>query len=330
MASRSRSEKRSDAGGYNNEFVHSPPDSLCCGVCTLPYREPHLLGCCGKKICESCIDYVRKSSKPCPYCNQTISSMLDKELRSKVLDMAVYCSYKSRGCDWTGEMRRLQRHVMEDCKCTGDACRYRCGVYFLSSHEDERAEHETEECPKRPLEVQFKSLERRMSSKIEEYESRISRLEAEMFCPPCKLVMDDYYGRTGTVWLSLPFFSSPDGYKMCLAVHNNTGRDGKYLTIFVHLRKGNYDSQLYWPFQGRVKIEIMNWDGNNMTNCVIFDQEAFAQGAADRVTHTDGKGIGWYNSNSPIRHSKLESISPDYCRYINNEAITFIITDIVI
>ena len=120
MASRSRrgsrSEKRSRAGGYNNEFVHSPPDSLCCGVCTLPYRDPHLLGCCGKKICESCIDYVRKSSKPCPYCNQTISSVLDKELRSKVLDMAVYCSYKSRGCEWTGEMRRLQRHVREDCK----------------------------------------------------------------------------------------------------------------------------------------------------------------------------------------------------------------------
>ena len=181
-------------GGYNHDFVHSPPESLCCGVCTLPFREPHLLGCCGKKICESCIECVRLCFKPCPYCNQTITSLLDKELRARVLDMAVYCSYKSRGCEWTGELRRLQRHVSEDCKCTGNTCRYHCGRYFSSSYESERVEHETEECPKRPVEVQIKSFERKMTLKCEEYESRIARLEAKLFCPPCNLIMDDYYG----------------------------------------------------------------------------------------------------------------------------------------
>ena len=75
-------------GGYENEFVDPPPDELCCLVCALPYREPHLLGCCGKKICEPCITRVRLAGKPCPFCNpQPIATILDKELHAKVLTM---------------------------------------------------------------------------------------------------------------------------------------------------------------------------------------------------------------------------------------------------
>ena len=134
-----------------------------------------------------------------------------------------------------------------------------------------------------------------MSLKVKEYESRISRIEAKLFSVPCKLVMDDYYGRRGSTWVSPTFFSGPKVYKMCLAIHNNSGRDGKYLQIFVHLRKGEYDDQLNWPFQGRVKVQIMNWDGNNITNSVIFDDDAIERGAANRVTRKDGKSLGWYS-----------------------------------
>ena len=46
------------AGGYDCEFVDSPPDSLECPVCLLILKEPHLLSCCGVKICQSCVSGV--------------------------------------------------------------------------------------------------------------------------------------------------------------------------------------------------------------------------------------------------------------------------------
>ena len=46
-------------GGHDCEFVDSPPESWECPVCLLVLREPHLLSCCGVKICQSCISGVR-------------------------------------------------------------------------------------------------------------------------------------------------------------------------------------------------------------------------------------------------------------------------------
>ena len=109
------------------------PEALCCGVCTLPFREPHLLLCCGKKICESCIKRVRFQGKPCPYCNQAIRIVLDKELRSRVLDLVVYCSNRKDGCTWTGELRNIQDHISRSCQLEKQGCRY-CREEFIRGH----------------------------------------------------------------------------------------------------------------------------------------------------------------------------------------------------
>ena len=42
-------------GGYDCEFVDSPPEAWECPVCLSTLRDPHLLSCCGVKICQSCI-----------------------------------------------------------------------------------------------------------------------------------------------------------------------------------------------------------------------------------------------------------------------------------
>ncbi len=48
-------------GGYDSEFVDSPPDSWECPVCLSTLRDPHLLSCCGVKICQSCITGVSEA-----------------------------------------------------------------------------------------------------------------------------------------------------------------------------------------------------------------------------------------------------------------------------
>ena len=212
-------ERPCHAGGYDNDYVDgNPPESLCCGVCTLPLREPHLLCCCGKGICESCIERVRLQGKPCPYCKQAIKTVLDRELRSKVLDLAVHCTNKKDGCTWKGELRNVQDHISRTCRLEKQQCRYNCGEVLIRFRS---VRHEMDDCPNRPLELKLESYKRQVASQFTgvrsqfidvqsqltevasqlanalsqftEYEVKIALLEAQLVCPPCKLTMSGYY-----------------------------------------------------------------------------------------------------------------------------------------
>ena len=47
---------------------------------------------------------------------------------------------------------------------------------------------------------------------------------------------------------------------MCLGVFpggNGEGR-GTHVSLFIHIMKGESDSQLKWPFRGSVVIEMLN------------------------------------------------------------------------
>ena len=53
-----RAEQDSDdeeapQGGYHDvDFIDQPPDSLQCPVCLSALKQPHILSCCGKHMCE--------------------------------------------------------------------------------------------------------------------------------------------------------------------------------------------------------------------------------------------------------------------------------------
>ncbi|XP_044175461.1 TNF receptor-associated factor 6-like [Acropora millepora] len=56
------------------------------------------------------------------------------------------------------------------------------------------------------------------------------------------------------------FYTSLCGYKLCLRINLN-GVDsgvGRYIALFVHMMKGDYDSILGWPFTGRITLSILD------------------------------------------------------------------------
>ena len=150
-------------GGYECDLVNSLPDSLSCAVCLLPFRDPHLLSCCGAKYCESCIGRVEAAGQPCPLCKQPFVSLLDKNDQRKVLNLKVRCSRKKDGCEWEGELRHLEKHEREECGWALVQCRYHCGGRIPRR---QLAEHEHEECPQRPLEVKLETFMRKMEAKL--------------------------------------------------------------------------------------------------------------------------------------------------------------------
>ena len=149
-------------GGYECEFVEAVPDSLSCPVCLLPFRDPHLLDCCGAKYCAVCIGRVKTAGQPCPLCKEQFTTMLDKSYQRKVLSLMVRCSRKKDGCDWEGELRHLEHHQMEECGWALVKCCYECGVCVPRP---QLVEHELHLCPKRPVDVKLESAMTKMEER---------------------------------------------------------------------------------------------------------------------------------------------------------------------
>ena len=162
------------AGGYQAEFVESIPDILSCSICFLPFRDPHLVSCCGAKFCEPCIQRVKSAGQPCPLCKQEFVSLLDRSLQRKVLEMNVYCSGKRGGCQWVGELRHLIPHEKEECGWAVIECSYQCGALLSRRLMDE---HLLDKCPQRPIDAKLESFTRRMETQVER---EIKKMETKL------------------------------------------------------------------------------------------------------------------------------------------------------
>ena len=70
------------------------------------------------------------------------------------------------------------------------------------------------------------------------------------------LVMNNFeeHKLSNDQWVSQPFYTHEQGYKMCLKVTANGQGSGKgsHITVVVYLMKGEYDDQLEWPFKADV------------------------------------------------------------------------------
>ncbi|KAK9971976.1 hypothetical protein ABG768_025312 [Culter alburnus] len=60
---------------------------------------------------------------------------------------------------------------------------------------------------------------------------------------------------------SPPFYTGRPGYKLCLRLHLQTPsapRCSNYISLFVHTMQGEFDSQLSWPFQGTIRLAVLD------------------------------------------------------------------------
>lgn len=154
------------AGGHDCAPVEEPPDDLVCPICLLPSKEPHLISCCGRKMCHSCISQVQNDNQPCPVCRAVkFDTMIDRQVERHVLELKVYCKNKDKGCTWTGEIRQLQQHC-QLCIYHTVSCIYSCG--FHCSQLD-MFSHERDTCEARPAAI--------LQKEVQHLEERIAFLE---------------------------------------------------------------------------------------------------------------------------------------------------------
>ena len=118
------------SGGYNYEFCDSLPEDCPCPVCKRVQREPNQLICCGKLVCESCLDTLVCRKKCCPNCGVDLIKekkfFPDTNAKRKIKSLRVWCQNKNNGCTWSGHLRDVDTHIPE-CpneivKCTNAKC----------------------------------------------------------------------------------------------------------------------------------------------------------------------------------------------------------------
>ena len=141
-------------GGYDYQFVDTPPDRLICVICHLPSREPHMSECCGHVFCKSCLDRAKATQyTACSMCkDKCFITFCNKQINREVQGLFAYCINKEKGCEWKGEVKDIRNHLennngcqMEEVECPNQ-CSMKVQRRHLSSHINADCQYRKIEC----------------------------------------------------------------------------------------------------------------------------------------------------------------------------------------
>ena len=133
-----------------------------------------------------------------------------------------------------------------------------------------------------------------------------------------KLVMakfEQHRRQSGDHWVSHPFYTHTQGYKMCLRVTANGEGSGKgtHITVVVYLMKGEFDDQLEWPFRGDITIRLLSQQGDGGHYArTIRGAEGVRGGGAVGEKFISAWGISQFKSNCEI-----------YQKFLKNDSLKF-------
>ena len=104
---------------------------------------------------------------------------------------------------------------------------------------------------------------------------------------PVLIVFKDF--QQHTIWWSSPFYTHPQGYKMCLKVFPNGNRSGEntHISVYINILKGEFDDQLLWPFRGDFTIRLLR---NNSETWYYEKVVSFTERVHPRVSGRVMKG----------------------------------------
>ena len=350
--------------GYECEFVEKPPKAVQseCPICLLVLKEPYQATCCGKSFCKECIERIKTSNKACPTCNDGNFNLFhNKGLQQSLYDFQVYCTHKSKGCKWTGELRELNNHLNSDppaekslegcsftvisCPLSHIGCKMKLFRKDIKVHvNDNLLDHIMKQTTLVQTLVQDNTILNKQLQSVKEekqhLEQHMMELEREVKqlkvtyqvvshtgqpIGPVEFTMTNFeqHKTDGDRWYSPPFYTNPHGYKMCLAVFaNGYGRgEGTHIGVSTHVMRGEFDDQLKWPFQGNITIQLLDQEGDK--GHVVKKINIHDNEYANRVTEGERNNVGIGLENF-LPHTDLQP------KHLKNDCIKLRIKKIVL
>ena len=209
-----------------------------------------------------------KRAYECQYCGEKGTYASITEDHDKVCDKKIVpCPNKGSGCPLSMERGKTKQHVRSVCDYTEVACAYEslgCGVRML--RKDVKNHRENDD--KFHLHLSLQTV-----CELKEQHKMLSEGEALIF----KLSGYASKKENNEEFMSIPFYVTPGGYKMCISVDANGRGDGEgtHVSVFTELSRGSYDEQLHWPFLGTVTYELLNQlaDDKHHSSVVIYNAD---------------------------------------------------------
>ena len=143
----------SNANNEEYDFVKKPSEKYYCPVTFELLTDPRQTSeCCGNRLSRAAAEQLEAEDKPCPLCKKApLKTTMDLCFKREVMELKVYCSKKSAGCEWTGELGELERHlklgsVEGQCRYVDVQCPLECGKRLQRRYLED---HKTTNCEKR-------------------------------------------------------------------------------------------------------------------------------------------------------------------------------------
>ena len=133
-------------------------------------------------------------------------------------------------------------------------------------------------------------------------------------------------------WVSIPFYTGPDGYKLKLKVHANGNGSGKgtHVSVFVYLMKSENDDILSWPFKCDITIRLLNWreDKGHVEKILDFndsDDIKYRKRVMEGDTAPGGLGFPQF-----ISHNDIDYNVTNNTEYVNNNTLCFVVSEVIV
>ncbi|KAK5874338.1 hypothetical protein PBY51_019293 [Eleginops maclovinus] len=92
------------------------------------------------------------------------------------------------------------------------------------------------------------------------------------------------------------FYTGRPGYKLCLRLHlqaPNAPRCSNYISLFVHTMQGTFDGQLTWPFQGTIRLTILDQGPEGQHHTEVMETKPDLQAFQKPTIQRNPKGFGY-------------------------------------
>ena len=299
-----------------------------------PVADKQLQGCLFAQIqCLYCSELFQRSniqthqdeqcpkrSFSCDYCGEFESTYEDVTTNHWPV-CHKYLVPCPNNCGETLQHQNVESHIIEECPLAIQDCDFKyvgCEVRLARKN---MPEHLTKDL------VSHVSLlsasHKRLEVQVVKLEQSLQELttNSEPTCVDFVMSNFDQHKRDKDVWMSPSFYSHPRGYKMCLAVFANGHGEGEgtHVSVFVYIRRGEYDNILRWPFQGTIPICVLGQGFfANLPRMVICTTTV----PLERVTEGDHSENG-FGFPQFIPYSFLNS-------YLHNDSLHFRISQITV
>ena len=272
--------------------------------------------------------------KPCPYCEFTTTQK--EKLQKHLMTCDSHTFRCPNGCGAAPSRRGLNRHLEEcpeqlvRCKFSIRGCNAVLPRKSLERHIATSAEHSTEFLLQHVMKltelVSQLCTKSSVSNPLEQKKWLTNKVLLQE--PPFVLKMTGFQGKKegNEEWYSDPVYSHFGGYKMCLRVDANGSNEvkGTNVSVYVCLMRGNNDDKLKWPFQGTIKVSLLNQleDGQHLTREPWSPGSGVPEESSRRVTEGERAKHSW-GYGQFIRQQDLSYEVGKNCQYLKDDSLFF-------